>query len=85
MPRTLTQTLARIRSENPTRGAQLQRFYEKMRGTLTLEMLETGSWRRAIEILDQYLSTGYRLSKYAGVIDIYESWVSEYDSTGERE
>jgi len=77
MARTLTKTLARIRSEDPERGKRLESFYKDMRGSTDLGMLGTGSWRRAIEILDQYSRTGYYPSRHSEVIDFYDSWLNE--------
>lgn len=76
MARTLGKAIDAVQLRDPSLAARYNAFYEGSRGKITLDMLGTGSWRRAIEILDQYHRTGYVLERYRPVIDMFEAWES---------
>ena len=82
MAKSLNATLTNIERTDSSRGRNLRRFYETMRSTLTLEMMETGSWRKTIEVLDAYTKTGHVLEKYRLLADMYDNWLEEFGKTG---
>jgi len=84
MPKTLAQTFNKIEAEDVQRGSNLRRFYSTMRSTATLEILETGSWQRAIEVLNEYIRTGRVLEKYRSLTDMYDIWLVEFGTKEEQ-